>query len=222
MRRRLPQLPRELLLVVAGACVVGAVLLALVAVDVARSHSAIPDDDVRFSAGAPTSGWSPQALAPFGAGERLLGVRDDVAFREMLRVLRQSKLLDLTVSDPALAIRRTELAERLESIVVHDPDPVLRSRASSLLGVLAIVSWNSTPPQGSQQLDRSELLLAAVASFEQAIALDPENDDAKYNLQLMLQRGQGLLPTEASAGRNPSPGGKGSRGAGAGAPGSGY
>ena len=222
MRRRLPRLPRELLLVVAGACVVGAVLLALVAVDVARSHSTIPDDDVRFAAGAPTGGWSPRALAPFGSGERLLGVRDDVAFREMLRVLRQSKLLDLTVSDPALAIKRTELAERLESIIVHDPDSALRSRASSLLGVLAIVSWSSTPPQGTEQLDRSELLLAAVASFEQAIALDPENDDAKYNLQLMLQRGQGLLPTEASAGRNPSPGGKGSRGAGAGAPGSGY
>jgi hypothetical protein len=105
---------------------------------------------------------------------------------------------------------------------VHDPNPVLRSRASSLLGVLSIVSWNSTPPQGTQQLDRSELLLAAVASFEQAIAIDPENDDAKFNLQTMLQRGQGLLPTEAAAGRNPSAGGKGSRGAGAGAPGSGY
>ncbi len=222
MRQRLPHLPRELLLIAAAACVVGAVLLALVAVDVARSHGAIPDDDVRFAAGAPTSGWSPRALAPFGAGERLLGVRDDVAFREMLRVLRQSKLLDLTVSDPMLAIKRTELAERLESIVVHDPDPVLRSRAASLLGVVAIAAWNSNPPQGTQQLDRSELLLAAVANFEQAIALDPENDDAKYNLQLMLQRGQGLLPTEAAAGRNPSPGGKGSRGAGAGAPGSGY
>ena len=222
MRRRLPHPPRELLLVVAAACVVGAVLLALVAVDVARSRSAIRTDDVRFATGAPTSGWNPRALAPFGAGERVLGVRDDIAFRRMLRVLRQSKLLDYTVSDPMLAIRRTELAERLESIVVHDPDPVLRSRASSLIGVVAVVAWNSNPPQGTQQQDRSELLLAAIASFEQAIALDPENDDAKYNLQLMLQRGQGLLPTEAAAGKNPSPGGKGSRGAGAGAPGSGY
>jgi hypothetical protein len=222
MRRRLPHLPRELLLVAAAACVVVAVLCALVAVDVARSRSAIPADDVRFAAGAPTSGWSPRALAPFGAGERVLGVRDDVAFRRMLRVLRASKLLDYTVSDPMLAIRRTELAERLESIVVHDPDPVLRSRASSLLGVVSVVSWNSTPTQGTLQQDRSELLVAAIASFEQAIGLDPDNDDAKYNLQLMLQRGKGLLPTEAAAGRNPAAGGKGSRGAGAGAPGSGY
>lgn len=222
MRRRLPHLRRELLLVAAAACLVLAVLLALVAVDVARWRAAIPADDVRFAAGAPTSGWTPRTLAPLAAGERALGVSDDLAFRRMLRLLRSSRLLDLTVSDPILAIRRTELSERLESIVVHDPDPVLRSRASSLLGVLGVVSWNSTPPQGTQQLDRSELLVAAIASFEQAIGIDPENDDAKYNLQLMLQRGQGLLPTEAAAGRNPSAGGKGSRGAGAGAPGSGY
>jgi hypothetical protein len=221
MRRVLP-LRRELLLIAAAACLVLGVLLALVAVDVAGWRSTIPGDDVRFAAGAPTTGWSPRTVAPFHAGERVLGVSDDVAYRRMLRELRASKLLDLTVSDPRLAIHRTALAEELESIVVHDPNPVLRSRASSLLGVLSIVSWNSTPPQGTQQLDRSELLLAAVASFEQAIAIDPENDDAKFNLQTMLQRGQGLLPTEAAAGRNPSAGGKGSRGAGAGAPGSGY
>jgi hypothetical protein len=221
MRRVLP-LRRELLLIAAAGCLVLGVLLALVAVDVAGWRATIPADDVRFAAGAPTTGWSRRTIAPFHAGERVLGVSDDVAYRRMLRELRASKLLDLTVSDPRLAIHRTALAEELESIVVHDPNPVLRSRASSLLGVLSIVSWNSTPPQGTQQLDRSELLLAAVASFEQAIAIDPENDDAKFNLQTMLQRGQGLLPTEAAAGRNPSAGGKGSRGAGAGAPGSGY
>ena len=222
MSRLRPLLRRERLLGGAAACLVLGILFALVAVDVARWRSTLPADDVRFAAGAPNSGWSPGTVAPFGAGARVLGVQDDIAFRQMLRVLRQSKLLDLTVSDPALALARTELAERLESIVVDDPDPVLRSRASSLLGVTSIVAWNSTPPQGVQQLDRSELLLAAVASFEQAITIDPENDDAKYNLQLLLQRGQGLLPTEAAAGRNPSAGGKGSRGAGAGAPGSGY
>ena len=125
-RVRLPHLRRELLLVAAVACLVLAVLAGLVAVDIARLRSTIPADDVRFAAGAPTSGWDPQALAPFGAGKRLLGVGDDVAYRQMLRVLRTSKLHDATVSDPALAINRTELADRLESIVVHDPDPVLR------------------------------------------------------------------------------------------------
>jgi hypothetical protein len=215
------RLPRELLLVPAAACALLAVLLALVAVDVARWRDAVERDDVRYAAGAPSGGWSVSELAPLDLGERALGISDDVAFRRMLLLLRSSKLRDVTVSDPVLAIRRTELTEALESIVVHDPDPVLRSRASTLLGVLDIAAWNAAPGAGSDRY-RAELLLAAIASFEQAIDLDTENDDAKYNLQLMLQRGEGLLPTEAAAGRNPSPGGRGSRGAGAGAPGSGY
>jgi hypothetical protein len=61
-----------------------------------------------------------------------------------------------------------------------------------------------------------------VAVWGQSPPLDPENDDAKYNLQLMLLRGSGLIPTESAAGKNPLPGGRGSRGAGAGAPGAGY
>jgi hypothetical protein len=215
------RLPRELLLVVAAACGVVAVFLALAAADVARWREAVPADDVRFRVGSGGSHlWRPQTLGPFGAGKRVLGLEDDLVLRYMLQDLRLSKLRDATVSDPALALHRTATAEQLESIVAHDPDPTLRSRASTLLGVLSIAAWNSAPANGSTQ-DRSEQLLSAIASFEQAIAFDPENDDAKYNLQLMLQRGSGLLPTEAAAGKNPLPGGRGSRGAGAGAPGSG-
>lgn len=215
------RLPRELLLVAAAGCVVLAVFVAFAAADVARWRSALPEDDVRFRVGSGGSSlWRPETLAPFDAGKRVLGIEDDVVFRYMLQDLRASRLQDLTVSDPALALRRTATAEQLESIVVRDPDPTLRSRASTVLGVLNVAAWNFTPQTTTQ--DRTELLLGAIASFEQAIALDPGNDDAKYNLQLMLLRGSGLLPTEASAGKNPTPGGRGSRGAGAGGPGSGY
>lgn len=220
--RRL-RLPRELLLVVAACCVVLAVFVGFAAADVARWRGAVPADDVRFRVGSGGSKlWRPETLAPFGAGKRVLGIEDDLVFRHMLQDLRASKLRDATVSDPALALHRTATTEQLESIVAHDPDLTLRSRASTLLGVLSVASWNSTPPIGTSAQDRSELLLSAIASFEQAIALDPENDDAKYNLQLLLLHGSGLLPTEAAAGKNPAPGGRGSRGAGAGAPGSGY
>jgi hypothetical protein len=217
------RLPRELLLAVAVACVALALFFGLAAADVARWRSALPADDVRFRVGSGGSKlWRPETLAPFGTGESVLAIEDDLAFRYMLQDLRAGKIRDATVSDPALALRRTAATEQLESIVVHDPDPTLRSRASTLLGVLGVAAWNSTPQAGTSGPDRSELLLSAIASFEQAIAFDPENDDAKYNLQLMLQRGAGLLPTEAAAGKSPTAGGRGSRGAGAGGPGSGY
>ena len=45
-------LRRELLLVVAAACVVLALFLALAAADVRRWHNTVPADDVRFRVGS--------------------------------------------------------------------------------------------------------------------------------------------------------------------------
>ncbi len=70
--------------------------------------------------------------------------------------------------------------------------------------------------------DREALLSATISNLTLAIALDPENDEAKHNLEYAYQRGRGLELTEASAGSNAAPGGQGSKGAGAGQPGSGY
>ena len=200
-------------------CLVLAVLVALVAVDVARLRTTLPADDVRFTAGAPPAAGAREAR-PFDAGERLLGVRDDVAFRSMLQLLRSSRLLDYTVSDPVLAIRRTELAERLESIMVRDPDPALRSRVQPAgCGQRRLLELDGAPV-GTQQ-DRSELLLAAVADFEQAIAptrrtttrIQPPADAAAR---------RGAAADRGRRGSQPVAGRQGSRGAGAGAPGSGY
>jgi hypothetical protein len=74
----------------------------------------------------------------------------------------------------------------------------------------------------SETQDRVALLSSTVANLQLAVALDPANDDAKYNLELALQRSRGIQLTEGAGGQNPSPGGSGSSGAGAGDPGSGY
>jgi hypothetical protein len=74
----------------------------------------------------------------------------------------------------------------------------------------------------AEERDRATLQAVAVSSFKKAIALDPSNEDAKYNLELSLQRGQQLRIGEPAGGGHPSPGGRGTRGAGTGDPGSGY
>ena len=139
-----------------------------------------------------------------------------------IRTVRIGRLEDPTVSDPRLAILRTDASVRLESVVLNDSHPKRRSAASNLLGVLSIVAFNAQGAGGGGAPDRTELLLNAIASFRQAIEFDPDNADAKFNLEALLQRGAGLLPTEAAGGKKPQAGGRGSRGAGAGEPGSGY
>ena len=211
------------LLVTGLVCLALAAGLALVALDVAGWRGEFASGDVRYRAFPGEARlWQPPAHAPFDSAERLLGIEDDLAYRHAIRTVRNGRLGDPTVSDPRLAILRTDASVRLESVVLNDPHPKRRSAASNLLGVLSIVAFNAQGAGGGGAPDRSELLLNALASFRQAIELDPDNADAKFNLETLLQRGAGILPTEAAGGKKPQAGGRGSRGAGAGEPGSGY
>jgi hypothetical protein len=198
-------------------CLVVAVGLVLLAVDLARWHEAMRAGDVRY--GASTEGtrlWQTSSLVPFDPAKSLLGIDDDVDLREAVRALRLARLDDAVISDPDLAIKRNEAQARLEAILAAGKDDATRSRAASLLGALGLAR------SVYETQDREALLSGTISNLKLAIDLDPTNAEPKYNLELAYQRGRGLQLTEASAGTNPSPGGTGSQGAGAGQPGSGY
>jgi len=200
-------------------CLAVAVLLTLVAIDVARWDQAFRSDDVRYRTNPddPTL-WSIDALAPLGLAGRLLAVDDDVQFRLALRALRGAHLDDPTtfISDPRVALKRNEAQARLEAVVANDDRPSRRSRAAGLLGVLGLARFVT------ETQNQEALLSSTVANFRRAIDLDPTNDEAKVDLELAYQRGRGVQINESASGENPSPGGSGSKGAGAGQAGSGY
>jgi hypothetical protein len=198
-------------------CLALASALFLLAVDIGRWSDALAADDVRYRAEPESAGlWQPNTVLPFGAAKRLLRTGDDVAFREALRALRLGRL-DLGItSDPELALARGEARARLQQIATEEGDPARRSRATNLIGVIAFAS------SLSEARDQAAFVADATAAFQTAIELDPDNREAKANLELALQRGRALQATEAGGGPNPSPGGSGAKGAGAGDPGSGY
>lgn len=198
-------------------CMVLAAGLALLAADVARERDALVAGDVRYRvAPGDLALWSAQTRVPFPGAADVLGTEDDVAFRRALRALAAARLDDPIISDPELAISRNEAQARLESVVTGEGDHVTRSRAAGLLGVLGLSRFVS------ETEGRGPLLSSTIASLQLAIGLDPENDEAKYNLESALQRGRGLELAEGSAGSDPAPGGSGAKGAGASEPGSGY
>lgn len=195
-----------------------AILLVLVAVDIARWDDAFRSDDVRYRTMPDGETlWEVDELA-VGIGGRVLAIDDDVEFRKGIRALRAARLDDPSsfISDPRIAIRRNEAQARLEAVVASDRDRSRRSRAAGLLGVLGLARF-LTETQG-----REALLSSTVLNLGLAIGLDPSNDEAKVNLELAYQRGRGVEINESSSGQNPTPGGSGSRGAGAGQAGSGY
>lgn len=199
----------------AAACLALAVLLALLALDVGRWRDAVSGGDVRFVA-TEDGAWEPSTRLPGGLSRAMLGVKDDVEFREALRAIRAARLGDQTVSDPEVALLRNEAQARLEAIAGTSGDAKRRSRAAGLLGVLGLSRLVTETQQ------RDVLLQYTLTSLERAIALDPDNDEAKLNLELAYQRGRVLEISEAGGGRNPQPGGQGSRGAGTSDPGTGY
>ena len=208
---------RTALLLGAAASLVLAIALAFVAVDVSRWPGALDSGDARYRADPDQPGlWRPDELAPRRVARDVLALDDDLAYRRAVQGLRVARLDGPAVTDPNLSLLRSDAQARLLEIVEKDGDRRRRSRAANLMGVVALVSLVA------EERDRAILLSTAVRSFRQAIALDPSNEDAKYNLELSLQRGRELQLSEAAGGRDPAPGGRGQRGAGTGDPGSGY
>ncbi len=203
----------------AALCLALALALGLLALDAARSRDALAQGDVEYRITPEKTGlWRASTIVPFDLAVALIGTEDDVEMRRAVRSVRLARLDDPTasVSDPELALLRNDAQARLDAIVAGDADAKQRSRAAGLLGVLGLARLIS------ETQDRVALLSSTVANLQLAVALDPANDDAKYNLELALQRSRGIQLTEGAGGQNPSPGGSGSSGAGAGDPGSGY
>lgn len=215
---------RELLeraLVGAGAviCLALAVALALLALDVSRSRDALAQGDVAYLVTPQKADlWRAETLVPRDLAVRLIGAEDDIELRRAVRAVLLARLSDssVSVSDPAIALLRNAAQARLDYIVASDVSAADKSRAAGLLGVLGLSRLVS------ETQDRDAALSSTVANLQLAIELDSSNHDAKYNLELALQRARGTQLTEGAGGQNPSPGGTGSSGAGAGDPGSGY
>lgn len=201
---------------VVAACLVGAVFAFLLALDVAATSAALRDDDVRYQALPEEQLWSPRQRVPGGIAAALLGAEDDMLFRRALRATRLSHPESPGFSDPSYVVNRNDASAWLTDIVQHGASTERRSAAANLLGVL------SFSDAIADYTNRGRLLASAASRFRQAIALDPGNEQAKHNLELTLSRSKGLELAESGGGTNPSPGGKGARGAGAGEAGSGY
>lgn len=208
---------RAVLIICALACLSLSALLVLLAADIARWRDALRADDVRYRTAPAVRGlWDPAARVPLGATRTMLAIDDDLAFRRAVRAVRLARLEDAKITGTESVLKRAEAEARLEAIVAGGGDPARRSRALTLLGVLRL----STPAADPQE--RAAVQKAAIANLQEAIVLDPDNDDAKYDLEFTLRRSRGVQTAQGGPTPNPSGGAGPSKGAATGPPGSGY
>lgn len=191
---------RALVLAVAGvACALVAAFAALLAHDVWRVDEALRRGDVRAGAQKVGPGsWAASTLLPGSIARDLLGVEDDLRLRDIL-VRGRAELG--RYSDQA----RDAAYERAKADLVtlsHGADPVRASLAETLLGLIALGEPDDP--------DRTAVEKAA-DRFTRAVQLDPGNDLAKANLELMIYLIEG---DDSTRGEKSSGGDVAGRGAG--------
>jgi hypothetical protein len=174
---------RWILVAAAIVCLVLAAFAAMAARDVADWQSEFRRGDVEAAATArgASPSWSVRELVPFGVARGLLGVSDDLAFRRSVALFRRAHTglpsFDAGLEGSAL---RVQAEASLARAIRADKDAKRAAVAENLLGVLVVV--DSTLPSGT-----STPIERAIFQFQDAIHLDPTNDEAKKNLELIYQ-----------------------------------
>jgi hypothetical protein len=184
---------------VGALCVLGATLLVLLAVDAHTWNTTVARDDVRFRAlPAHRDLWTPSTLLPGDPAAALIGTGGTMTFRQALQYFWYSRVGHAAGTQDAETLRATT-QNRLESLMSSGLDTGKRSLAANLLGVLVV----TTPAPSNDSDAVRQILVRARGYFQQAIAIDPANADAKQNLELVLrlQRpGKGKLGNDARRG----------------------
>jgi hypothetical protein len=176
---------RRWLLPAAGVlCVAVAIALVLFAVDVLRVGGSLTEDDVRFQAKpAIQSGlFEDPGFLPARIGSKAVGLEDDLRYRRAVWLFARANPSNTSVyTTPAQEGLRASLEPKLIDASRAETDPKRRSRLLNLLGVVAMQSYAVDPG------NRSNTVRAAIDSFSNAIKADPDNADAKFNLEIVLR-----------------------------------
>jgi hypothetical protein len=198
---------------VAGLVCLGLSLLAVMfARDVWHAEKGLRDGDRRAETGdAGLRAWNADELLPFGVARHALSIDDDLKVR---RLAAEGIVLSRGSGSTTAEVRRRVPVETALGRLKRSSDPVTASDAANLLGLLLLTD----PADPNSPLESPAQ--KAVREFRFAVLADPGSDDAKANLEALLQNQK----SKSVSGRS-SPGGGNQAGKGAaglGLPGNGF
>jgi hypothetical protein len=192
-------------LVAAAILLVAGVVAFMLASDVRAWRDSITRGDTAYLASPAEAAWKPNTKLGGLAGE-LLDTHDDLAARRALKLYRAAVTTQLRL-DNATQVQTARAAAQDALLATHS------SQSSTLLGILTFGRRASGSTE--DQFD------AAIADFTDAVRMDPTNDAAKFDLELLL-RASAASGTRPGEGVGGGFGRGGRRGAGGGSPGRGY
>jgi hypothetical protein len=190
---------RRAIRLVAVLAVPAAIVLALLAVDLLRVPGELEGDDVRFQA-APLRQqglWDGVGFLPGGVTKRLLDVEDDLAYRRTVALfVKVQPGKEENLYGPEAENLRGKAQLALTEGSAADSNPHRRSVLLNLLATMSLGRFSSDP------VEKDSILRTAIQTLRSAIDVDPENADAKLNLELALRdaKATNLPGTDPDAG----------------------
>lgn len=197
--------------VLGGIVVTLGVVAMLVASDVRSLQRSLSSGDAVYAAAPRSARWAPPTRVGNMARD-LLGVQGSVAARHALRLYRMAAATHFNLGNGVQVQTKRAAAQDALEALARSGDAKQTAQALTLLGILA---YGATARGDQNQAE------AATADFSGAIAADPGNTPAKFDLELLLRLAvaQG---TRTGQGLGGGFGRGGHRGAGGGTPGHGY
>jgi len=177
----------------------GAVFLLVLAADVRAWQNQLAADDARFQAyPASEDLWQTSTILPGDVSRRLLGTPDDVRYRRAANAFFLARPFRRGHQLPELDAARAEAQLVLARLFNDEPDEGRRAQVGNFFGALSLAVL-----QYQDVEQRVSTLESAVATLQEALKLDPSNEEAKYNLESALRRLRAQPPPFES-----SPGGR--------------
>jgi hypothetical protein len=199
----------------AAVLLIAAVVAVLLAADMRSWRDAIRAGDAQYELQPGSARWSASTILPFDPAKQILSLSGPLAYRHAAsRFVAVNALGNGVDNGYSESATRGALESTLTRIATGS-DRRQDSAAENLLGILAFSDTRQSGPSAPAPVDRS------VADFQAAVETDPSDDDAKYNLELLLRSllAKGVRPGSNGASSGPA---KGHQGAGGALPGRGY
>jgi hypothetical protein len=175
-----------------------ALVLAVLALDVLRLPGKLEAGDVRFEA-APhraVGAWTGADFLKGWPAMRLLDTNEDLEYRQALGRFLRVEPGKVDIYGPELENLQGRVQVELTRLSAEDSNPARRSRYLNLLGAMSL---NRSI---YDQAEREAVLRKAIFTFRSAVQTDPNNEDAKANLELALRdaKATNLPGTDPSGG----------------------
>jgi hypothetical protein len=174
--------------------VVLAVVAALLAADLRSWQSGVQAGDVSFAKDPPSASWTASTTLPSDPALKVLGLSGQLALRRATQSFVAVQKAGRGIDNCYVECKARAALEGQLTALAAGANHLRDSQADNLLGILAYGdSRPGIPGQTPVPIDQS------VGNFRAAVQLDPTNADAKYNLELLMQK---LAPSRTKRTQN--------------------